>query len=99
MTWLMEDAIEPGIGVSIAEMTINPRETSELHRHNNCSEIIYVMTGQISQRIGEEWVELKAGDHCIIPPHHAHQTRNEGREAAKMLLVYSEGQRNYQRLG
>ena len=98
MTWLMEDAIYPGIGVSMAEMTVDPGETSELHSHDNCAEIIYIMEGQVEQRIGKNWKKLEAGDKCVIPINHAHQTRNMGMETVKMLIVYTAGHRGYQKL-
>ena len=98
MTWLTEDAIEPGIGLSVARMTVDPGQISELHRHDNCSEIVYLLNGEISQRVGDKWIDMTPGDHCHIPPDHAHQTRNTGPKSAELLLVYSEGKRNYERL-
>lgn len=98
MTWLMEDAIRSGAEFSLAEMTVHPEETSELHKHNNCEEMIFLRAGTISQRVGDDWIDMKPGDHCIIPRGFAHQTRNTGSVNAKMLLVYSEGIRQYERL-
>jgi len=98
MTWLMEDAIHPGIGLSLAEMTVEPGKISELHSHSNCSEVIYLLEGRTRQRIGEEWLEMLAGDKCVIPKDTAHQTRNVGDKPAKMILAYSAGRREYEKL-
>jgi len=98
MTWLMDDTIHPDAGLSLAEMTVEPGALSECHRHGNCNEIIYLTHGQISQRIGDIWIDMKAGDRCVITKGQAHQTRNTGSEAAQMILVYSEGQRKYEKL-
>lgn len=98
MTWLMDDEIQPGIGMSIAEMTVEPGETSEFHRHGNCSEVIIVKSGSIQQRINDTWVDLKPGEHCLIPASSGHQSRNTGSQTAHLLLVYSEGRRDYEEL-
>ncbi len=98
MTWLMENTLHPGVGISLAEMIVDPGQTSELHRHSNCSEVLYVLEGDILQWIGAEWIKLGAGDRCVIPANSAHQTRNPGPKPAKMILVYSDGQRDYEKM-
>jgi len=64
MTWIIDDAIQPGIGLSLAEMTVDSGQLSELHCHDNCSEIIYLLEGEISQRIGNQWTDMSSGDNC-----------------------------------
>ena len=98
MRWIMDDSIHAGIGLSLAEMTVEPGMTSELHRHDNCGEVLYLQNGQIRQRIGDDWHELFAGEKCVIPAGFAHQTRNIGNVTAKMILVYQAGTRNYEAL-
>lgn len=98
MTWLMDDTIQSGAAFSLAEMTVSPGEMSELHRHNNCDETIFLRAGTINQRIGDKWLAMNPGDHCVIPRHTVHQTRNTGTGTAEMLLVYSEGIRHYEKI-
>jgi len=98
MTWLVDDEIRPGTGLSVAKMTVEPGQTSELHSHSNCEEIIVLQSGQIRQRVGDEWFEMSEGDHHVIPMGKAHQTQNIADEAAQLLLVYSDGVRNYKKL-
>ena len=95
MTWLMEDAIEPGADVSLAKMTIDPAITSEAHHHPDCTEAIHVLSGTILQRRGEAWIELAAGDTLLIPAGVVHQTRNLGSQTAVMMIAYSSGSRVY----
>ena len=95
MSWLMEDAIEPDAGVSLAKMTIDPAVTSEAHHHPNCTEAIHVLAGAILQRKGDAWIELAAGDTVLIPAGVVHQTRNLGSETAVMMIAYSSGSRVY----
>lgn len=98
MTWLLDDKIQDGIGLSLAEMTVEPGAVSELHKHGNCKEIVYIVEGLVLQRLGDEWTELRSGDTCVVEIGVAHQTRNVGAEPAKMLLFYSEGEREYESL-
>lgn len=96
MDWLMEDAIEPDAGLSLARMTVDPGVTSEAHRHSNCSEAIHVLSGQVEQRKGTDWVKLAAGDTILIPASTVHQTRNVGTEPAVLMVAYSDGSRIYE---
>jgi uncharacterized RmlC-like cupin family protein len=96
MDWLMEDAIEPDAGLSLARMTIGPGVTSEAHRHSNCSEAIHVLSGQVEQRKGADWVKLVAGDTILIPARMVHQTRNIDPEPAVLMVAYSDGSRIYE---
>lgn len=96
MSWLMDDAIQAGAGLSLARMTIEPDITSEPHRHSNCSEAIHLLSGQIEQRQGDSWVTLKAGDTILIPVGAVHQTRNTGSKTAVIMIAYSSGSRIYQ---
>jgi len=96
MAWLMEDAIEPGAGLSLARMSVDPGVTSQPHRHPNCTEAIHVLAGRVEQRRGEQWVELTPGDTILIPAGATHQTRNVGDETAVLMIAYSSGARVYQ---
>lgn len=96
MSWLMDDAIQAGAGLSLARMTIDPDVTSESHRHSNCSEAIHLLSGQIEQRQGDSWIIMNSGDTILIPAGAVHQTRNVGSETAVMMIAYSSGSRIYQ---
>jgi mannose-6-phosphate isomerase-like protein (cupin superfamily) len=95
MQWLMEDAIDPRAGVSLARMTVVPRVTSPAHRHPDCSETVHVVAGRIEQRRGDEWLPLAAGETLLIPPGAVHQTRSLGPEEAVLMVAYSSGARVY----
>jgi len=96
MTWLMDDAIEAGAGLSLARMTVAPGRTSEPHRHSNCSEAIHVLSGRVEQRRDNSWMTLEAGDTILIPSGTVHQTRNIGAETAVLVIAYSSGSRVYE---
>lgn len=96
MSWLMDDAIQAGAGLSLARMTVDPGITSEPHRHSNCSEAVHLLSGRVEQRRGDSWVTLEAGDTILIPIGAIHQTRNIASETAVMMIAYSSGSRIYE---
>ena len=96
MEWLMEDAIQPGAGLSLARMTVAPGVTSEAHRHPNCAETIHLLSGEVVQRCDADWVTLRAGDTLLVPTGSLHQTRNDSLETAVLMVAYSSGARLYE---
>ena len=95
MTWLMEDAIEPDAGLSMAKMTVDAGVLSEAHHHTNRTEAIHLLSGAVRQRSGDEWIEMKAGDTVLIPVGAVHQTQNMGEQRAVLMIAYSSGSRIY----
>jgi len=95
MQWLMEDAIDPQAGLSLARMTVAPGVTSPAHRHPDCSEAVHVLSGRIEQRRGSDWLPLEPGETVLIPRGALHQTRNVGSEVAELMVAYSNGARIY----
>ncbi len=96
MQWLMEDAITPDAGLSLARMTVAPGVTSEAHRHPDCSEAVHLLEGRVEQRRGDDWVPLAAGETLLIPVGAIHQTRNSGAQTAVLVVAYSSGARIYE---
>ena len=95
MTWLADDNTHAGLGVSLARMTVNPGKTSPAHFHNNANEVIYVIAGRLSQRVGDTWLDAGPGDTMIIPKETIHQSRCIGDVAVEMMISYSTGRRHY----
>ena len=95
MDWLMDNSIDPAASQSLARMCVDIGVTSALHHHSNCTETIHVLAGKIEQRIGDDWLNMSAGDTCLIPINTRHQTRNVGAVAAIMMIAYSAGTRVY----
>ncbi len=96
MEWLADDHLAPSPGLSLARMTVFRDQTSSGHRHPNCSEVIHVERGKISQRIDEDWIAMNEGDTVLIPIGASHQTRNCGECDAVLLVAYSAGTRAYE---
>lgn len=96
MEWLIDDAIQPGAGLSVARMTLAPGRQAEAHRHETCNEVVQLLAGEIEQDIAGQRHRLRAGDCVFIPAGAAHVARNSGRQKAVLLLCYSSGKRDYQ---
>ena len=93
MEWLAEGGQKH---VSLARMTVAPAALSPAHRHDNCNEVIHLLSGNIAQRRGENWIDMKAGDTLTVYQGDVHQTRNVGDSEAVMMIAYSSGVRAYE---
>ena len=54
-----------------------------------------MLSGQIQQCCGNDWLGMKAGETVLIPSNTIHQTKNVGGEKAVLMVAYSAGKRNY----
>ena len=62
-------------------------ETTTHHYHEESDEFIYVLSGELSLRYGDEYYELSAGDFVGFPAHGAaHSMRNESDADATYLM-------------
>jgi quercetin dioxygenase-like cupin family protein len=60
------------------------------HRHD-VEEVIVVLSGSCTARIGEETHTLSAGDACLIPAGTLHQVINSGEEAWECVTAMKVG--------
>lgn len=93
MEWLAEGE---DTGLSLARMTVKPHSTSPLRRHENCSEVIHVFSGEIDQRRNRHWQKMSAGDTITIYSGETHQTRNLNDGEATLFVAYTSGKRAYE---
>ena len=96
MDWLMEDAIAPGAGLSLARMCVDAGVTSAAHRHPDCNEVVHLLSGEVEQHCGTDWLAMRPGETLLIPAGSVHQTRNKGNETAVQIIAYSSGARVYE---
>jgi len=97
--WLnfVSDEVDTGVaGVTVGLARIEAGAENPLHIHGNCSEIILLLSGSVEHVVGEEIVDLTAGDVLIVPPAVPHQARSVGPTGAEMVVVYNSGQRDFQ---
>ena len=88
----------PEAGLSLALMQLKAGATSPAHRHGNCNEVLHVLKGRISARIGEQWVFLASGETLTIDEGVVHQIHNPADVDAEMVIAYSSGERAYEEL-
>lgn len=75
----------PTANQSLAEATVGPGESTELHYHRLSEELYLVTAGRGVLRVGEEEREIEAGDCALIPPGQPHNLRNTG--AGDLVVV------------
>lgn len=78
--WLVGTTKTPGVEQTFGVVTILPGKHNPLHLHPNCEEILYVLSGECDNRLGEAVYHLTPGTSIQIPrqiPHNAHCTSAE----------------------
>jgi len=96
MTWLVEDGIVEGAGLSLMRMTLNPGATSPRHRHPDCNEVITLLQGRIEAHLDGRVSAMAPDAHIFIRAGTPHHIANPGSEEAVMLICYSSGTRIYE---
>ncbi len=76
-------------GLLAARATILPGEGHSFHRHPGREEVIYVLSGQVAQWIGQDRRELEAGACALIPAGEVHASFNMGDKPALLFVVLS----------
>lgn len=86
------DGDETGDRYSISEWWLEPHTTGPgAHLHEANDEIFYVIEGQPSLRIGEEWVTASRGAFFRIPAGITHDFENRSDRRAGLLNVFIPG--------
>jgi quercetin dioxygenase-like cupin family protein len=71
-------------------VTLEPAGTSGAHLSEQPQhQFAYQLKGTLTVFIGDERIELKAGDAVTIPASTPHRWQNNGRRPAQVLLVFS----------
>ena len=100
--WLMSSKIDHGSAQTLGIVQINPGQHNQLHSHPNCEEILYVLSGEAEQVVGNKRVTTRAGDLIRVPIGVPHQAIVKGNEPFRAVISYSSGDRqvvNYGKTG
>lgn len=97
LCWLVSSAV-PGAEQTVGVVTINPGQANPLHRHPNCEEVLYVMSGTCEHQIGELTVDLSPGTSICIPRGVAHRARATSAEPLKVLVTFSSPDRQVENI-
>ncbi|MFI6577778.1 cupin domain-containing protein [Nocardiopsis sp. NPDC050513] len=67
-------------------LTLGPGEFVCEHTHPYSEEFVYVVRGGVVMRVGDEEIELRAGDALMVPIGERHRVRNPGSEPAHVVF-------------
>ena len=93
--WLASGAIGNATGLTLGRVRIDAGAANPRHVHDNCEEVLYLLAGRLRHSVGDESVELEAGDVLVVGPGIVHHAEAIGDEAADMIVAYSSAQRAF----
>lgn len=86
---LMHPAVHGNRLQSLAEATLAPGASTQMHRHRTTEEIYHFTGGTGRMRLGGEEFAVAAGETVCIPPGTAHCLHNTGPEPLRLLCSCS----------
>jgi len=90
--WLVAPGVTPGARMSFGEVALLPGRGHDRHNHPDSEEILYVLSGEGMQMVGdEEPFPVRAGDTIYIPTAVFHSTVNTGWGPLRLLAIYNPG--------
>jgi quercetin dioxygenase-like cupin family protein len=75
--------------LSFLEASVPPGSGPPAHTHNDADEAYYILNGTFEVLDGERLIEATPGDFVFIPRGTLHRFKNVGRDAARMLFLYT----------
>lgn len=85
------DADRTGGALSAVEFVVDPGRLATPHLHPTVDEFLYVISGRIGVRVGEEVVQAGEGDYIAKPRNVAHAYWNPGGAPARVMMVMAPG--------
>ena len=89
--WMMNAELDPGAAQTFGIVQIDAGKRNPLHKHPNCEELLYVLSGSFENVIGDKTIEMHAGDMIRIPANIPHQGINNTKEPMRAVISYSSG--------
>lgn len=84
---LMHPAVHGNRAQSLAEATVAPGASTQLHRHHLTEELYHVTAGSGRMRVGADTFFIAPGDTICIPPGTPHHVVNSGNVPLVILCV------------
>jgi quercetin dioxygenase-like cupin family protein len=91
--WMMNSEMDPGAEQTFGIVQINAGQRNPLHKHPNCEELLYVLSGSFENVMDGKTVVMHAGDIVRIPANTPHQGINNTKEPMRAVISYSSGTR------
>ena len=93
IVWKTASALGNSQTMTFGLVTIKAGHANPRHRHPNCDEILHLISGVIEHSLGDEMIEMNAGDTISIPTGLWHNARNLGEQDAQMTICFSSADR------
>ncbi len=78
--------------MTFGEVVLLPGQGHSRHNHPDSEEILYVLSGEGEQMIGDgEPFRVSAGDTIYVPTGAFHSTLNTGWQTMRLLAIYNPG--------
>lgn len=91
--WLVSGAQMPDAKMTFGYVEIKAGQKNFKHLHPNCDEVLYLLEGELDHSLGEETFHLVPGSAVHIPEGVSHDALNRSNITARMLVAYSEADR------
>jgi oxalate decarboxylase/phosphoglucose isomerase-like protein (cupin superfamily) len=91
--WLVTPHLDEGAKLTTGEVIINPGKGHAPHKHPGEDEVIYVISGEGEQTVGDgaEPFPIREGDAIYIALDTVHSTYNTTWRPLRLVVVYSPG--------
>src|SRR5947208_11193960 len=76
-----------GDSIMIFEETVPAGTKSTLHLHHDSDEVAYVLSGEVTFKIGDEVTVGGAGSYAFMPRGVPHASKNTGAETRRVLVL------------
>jgi quercetin dioxygenase-like cupin family protein len=87
-TFLVTGA-ETGGAYFAMEALVPPGGGPPPHVHHREDETFYILEGQCSIRLGDDWITARAGDFVNVPRGTVHRFHNDGSAPMRMILTFT----------
>jgi quercetin dioxygenase-like cupin family protein len=93
ITWLVTGTMRNSENLTFGRVTIKPHAKNPVHRHPNCEELLYVVSGRIEHTLGDARYIMEAGDTIVIPAGVWHNAAALTGEGAELIICFSSADR------
>jgi quercetin dioxygenase-like cupin family protein len=82
---------DTGDSIMLFEETAPPGAETSFHLHHDSDEVAYVLSGEVTMKIGGEVTVGRTGSCAFFPRNVPHAWKNTGGEPARILFLYTPG--------
>ena len=91
--WSINKRIGNSEALTFGKVVIEPGKSNLSHRHSNCEEILYLLSGELVHYADDlgavGGLRMGPGEAIVIPPGVPHHATCVSAEEAEMIVVYS----------